>query len=377
MAGACSAPWRCSPLSPARDTCVMSWPVSGRCPGGRSWRQGWRGVKASPVPPAPASPLAWRCQTCPRVSWHGRLELAPHATSLPRCCHSTSDPPLTPTNPSSRAAGTHTRTGAGLGDTHVVCPLPPLSCGLLGLPSVRRMGSVSEELSLVPLHQRPELLEACAKLLGEEWGKSRASRLHTLQRSSDAFPACLLLLRSRGPTEAPAARESPCQLVGHVRLSRVAGRPRDLFVESVVVARALRGQGYGRQLMEATERWARARGFRCLHLTTHDKQHFYAHLGFVLGEPVQSVAFLSPAIPAEVLRLFSAPPGAALPPATRPRLPSAPSPPLPPPTAPPPPPPPTVVWARGVLAESSGQSLLETPHRDAKGLPIFWMKKDI
>ncbi|KAM6121417.1 N-alpha-acetyltransferase 80 [Pterocles gutturalis] len=239
------------------------------------------------------------------------------------------------------------------------------------------MGSVSEELSLVPLHQRPELLEACAELLGEEWGKSRASRLHTLQRSSDAFPTCLLLLRSRGHAEARAALEGPCQLVGHIRLSRVAGRPRDLFVESVVVARALRGQGYGRRLMEATEQWARARGFRCLRLTTHDKQHFYAHLGFDLGEPVQNVAFLSPAIPAEVLRLFSTPPGTATTISIRPRVPSTPSPPLPPPAVPPPPPPPTVVWARGVLAESCEQNLLETPHRDAKGLPIFWMKKDI
>ncbi|XP_053932574.1 N-alpha-acetyltransferase 80 isoform X2 [Cuculus canorus] len=241
------------------------------------------------------------------------------------------------------------------------------------------MGSGSEELSLVPLHRRPELLEACAELLGEEWGKSRASRLHRLQRSSDAFPTCLLLLRSRSPAEAPAtapaAHEGPCQLVGHVRLSRVAGRPRDLFVESVVVARALRGQGYGRRLMEATEQWARERGFGCLHLTTHDKQHFYAHLGFVLGEPVQNVAFLSPAIPTEVLRLFSAPPSAAT--VTKPRVPSTSPPLLLPPAAPPPPPPPTVVWARGVLAESCGQNLLETPHRDAKGLPIFWMKKDI
>lgn len=238
------------------------------------------------------------------------------------------------------------------------------------------MGSVSEELSLVPLHERPELLEACAELLGEEWGKSRASRLHALRRSSDAFPTCLLLLRSRALPEAPATPEGPCQLVGHVRLSRVAGRPHDLFVESVVVARALRGQGYGRQLMEATERWARARGFGRLHLTTHDKQHFYAHLGFVLGEPVQSVAFLSPAISSGVLRLFAAPPLSATA-TTRPRVSPAPPPPLPPPAAPPPPPSPTVIWARGVLAESSGQSLLETPHRDAKGLPIFWMKKDI
>ncbi|XP_057263815.1 N-alpha-acetyltransferase 80 [Pezoporus wallicus] len=236
------------------------------------------------------------------------------------------------------------------------------------------MGSVSEELTLVPLHQRPELLEACAELLREEWGKSRASRLHMLQRSSDSFPACLLLLRSQGTAEAP------CQLVGHVRLSRVAARPRSLFVESVVVARALRGQGYGRRLMEATEQWARARGFGCLHLTTHDKQHFYAHLGFVLGEPVQSVAFLSPTVPAEVLRLFSTRPGAdtTTTSSTRPRLPPAPPPPISSRAAPaPPPPPPNVIWARGVLAESNGRSLLETPHRDAKGLPIFWMKKDI
>ncbi|NXN34983.1 NAT6 acetyltransferase, partial [Rhinoptilus africanus] len=191
------------------------------------------------------------------------------------------------------------------------------------------------ELSLVPLHQRPELLEACAKLLGEEWGKSRASRLHTLQRSSDAFPTCLLLLRSQGCAEGPAAREGPCQLVGHVRLSRVAGRPRDLFVESVVVARALRGQGYGRGVL------AESSGESLLETPHRDAKHFYAHLGYVRGEPVQSVAFLSPAIPAEVLRLFSTPPGTASATTTRPRVPSAPPPALPPPAAPPPPPPPT------------------------------------
>ncbi|KFV80266.1 N-acetyltransferase 6, partial [Struthio camelus australis] len=232
------------------------------------------------------------------------------------------------------------------------------------------------ELSLVPLHQRPELMEACAQLLGEEWGKSRASRLHSLQRSSDAFPTCLVLLQSRGPTELPAAEESPRQLLGHVRLSRVAGHPHSLFVESVVVPKVLRGKGYGRKLMEATEQYARARGFHRLYLTTHDKQHFYAHLGYTLAEPVQIMAFLSPGISAEVLRIFSAYPSQAastpetwVPPATRPSL-------LPT-MVPPPPPLPPLGWVRGVPAKSYRQNLLETPHRDAKGLPIFWMKKDI
>nr|XP_009671384.1 PREDICTED: N-acetyltransferase 6 isoform X1 [Struthio camelus australis] len=224
--------------------------------------------------------------------------------------------------------------GQGLpGRGELIWALTPLSCHLLGLPSVRRRGSMSEELSLVPLHQRPELMEACAQLLGEEWGKSRASRLHSLQRSSDAFPTCLVLLQSRGPTELPAAEESPRQLLGHVRLSRVAGHPHSLFVESVVVPKVLR-------------------------------------------EPVQIMAFLSPGISAEVLRIFSAYPSQAastpetwVPPATRPSL-------LPT-MVPPPPPLPPLGWVRGVPAKSYRQNLLETPHRDAKGLPIFWMKKDI
>ncbi|KAM9534204.1 N-alpha-acetyltransferase 80-like [Guaruba guarouba] len=243
-----------------------------------------------------------------------------------------------------------------------------------GLPPVRRTGSVTGELTL---HQRPGLLEACAELLSEECGKSRASRLRMLQRSSDSFPACLLLLQSWGTAEAT------CQLVGHVQLSRVASWPHGLFAESVVVARALRGQGYGWRLREATELWARAWGFGCLHLSTHDKQRFCAHVGFVLGQPVQSVDFLSPSVPAEVLRLFSAHAAAdttstSTTTSTRPRLPPAPPPPLLPPAAPAlPTQPPNEIWVRGVLAESNGHSLLETPHRDAKGLPIFWMKKDI
>ncbi|XP_067159737.1 N-alpha-acetyltransferase 80 [Apteryx mantelli] len=235
---------------------------------------------------------------------------------------------------------------------------------------------MSEELSLVPLHQRPELMEACAQLLGEEWGKSRASRLHSLQRSSDAFPTCLVLLQSWGPAEPPAAEKSPCQLLGHVRLSRVVGHPHSLFVESVVVPRALRGKGYGRKLMEATEQYARARGFHCLHLTTHDKQHFYAHLGYTLAEPVQIMAFLSPGISAEVLRIFSArsSPATGTP---GPWVPDTSQPSLPPTTVPPPPPLPLLSWVRGAPAKSCRQNLLETPHCDAKGLPIFWMKKNI
>lgn len=170
------------------------------------------------------------------------------------------------------------------------------------------------------------------------------------------------------------------------------GHSGSLFVESVVVSEAERGKGYGRTLMEKTERYARSRGFKRLCLTTHDKQHFYAHLGYVLSTPVQNAGAMTAFIPMETLLRFSrmpseetsvqtqtkmhaqgnrdsgggcavrSPPSFSLPP---------PPPPPPPPTIPRPPPPPQCAGQCVV------QTLTETPYRDAKGLPIYWMHKDI
>ncbi|EQB77041.1 hypothetical protein CB1_000145024 [Camelus ferus] len=96
------------------------------------------------------------------------------------------------------------------------------------------------ELTLEPVHCRPELLDACADLINEQWPRSRASRLHSLGQSSDAFPLCLMLL-----SPCPTPKAAPI-VVGHARLSRVLDRPQSLLVETVVL-------------------------------------HFYAHLGYQLG----------------------------------------------------------------------------------------------
>nr|XP_060621754.1 N-alpha-acetyltransferase 80 [Anolis sagrei ordinatus] len=170
------------------------------------------------------------------------------------------------------------------------------------------MGSVSEMLTVVPLHQRPDLLEACVDLINEEWKRSRASRIHSLQRSNSSFPLCLVLIRTQRPVEeTPEGKQSQSQLLGHARLSRVVGRPKSLFVETVVVAKALRGKGYGRKLMEAVESYAKSRGFCHLHLTTHDKQHFYAHLGYHYSKPVQCAGFVSSLVPVGFLESVSHP----------------------------------------------------------------------
>ncbi|XP_073447754.1 N-alpha-acetyltransferase 80 [Aquarana catesbeiana] len=139
---------------------------------------------------------------------------------------------------------------------------------------------------LTPLHHRPDLTASCAELLNQTWRRSLGARIHSLEKSLDDFPVCLVLI---------GAREGP--VLGHARLSKVIGLPDSLFVESVVVSADLRGKGYGRRLMEATERYARGKGFRNLYLTTHDKQDFYYHLGYRLTEPVQNMGRLGSLVP--------------------------------------------------------------------------------
>ncbi|XP_043974150.1 N-alpha-acetyltransferase 80 [Gambusia affinis] len=278
----------------------------------------------------------------------------------------------------------------------------------------------------VPIHRRPDLLVPCADLVNSEWRRSQAARVHSLQKSCSEFPVCLVLLQGPRGTEE--------RLLGHARLTRVMGHGSSLFVESVVVSKQERGKGYGRVLMEETELYAKRRGFKRLCLTTHDKQHFYAHLGYVLSTPVQSTSTVMALLPMGMLMRLSrapdteanpmkqtptrmedlerscadgspspshlnnplpyvppsSPPLPSIPPPPPP-LPSVPPPPPPLPSVPPPPPPLPSIPPPPPLSLSSSvpppppqfsgqpvvQTLTETPYRDARGVPIFWMHKDI
>ncbi|KAK2091178.1 N-alpha-acetyltransferase 80 [Saguinus oedipus] len=194
----------------------------------------------------------------------------------------------------------------------------------------------------------------------------------TLEPSSDAFPLCLMLLSPN-----PTPKAAPI-VVGHARLSRVLNQPQSLLVETVVVARALRGRGFGRRLMEGLEVFARARGFRKLHLTTHDQLHFYTHLGYQVGEPVQGLVFTSRQLPATLLNFF--------PTALSPQLPwkapnltvqAAPRGSKGPPLPPPPPLPECLTTSPPAPSGPPPKSLLETQYQNMRGCPIFWMEKDI
>ncbi|MFT7800899.1 N-acetyltransferase 6-like [Arapaima gigas] len=242
------------------------------------------------------------------------------------------------------------------------------------------------KLRAVPLHHRLDLLEACAELVNTEWPRSLGARIHALQKSCHDFPVCLVLLQRTTEGE---------RLLGHARLSRVVGQSGSLFVESVVVSQEQRGKGHGRALMEAAERYAKARGFQRLCLTTHDKQHFYSHLGYVLSKPVQNAGAMTSFMPMEILEKFSrvhdpeslASPSSSVRSMSSSAMMAPQVVPLPvpissqasnmPPAPPALPPPAPLLPNSGLMATPPVQTLLDTPYKDAKGLPIFWMHKDL
>ena len=57
----------------------------------------------------------------------------------------------------------------------------------------------------------------------------------------------------------------------------------------VLVSREWRGRGLGAKLMSAAEEYAVGLDFHTIHLSTHDKQDFYRHLGYEDGPPTSAL----------------------------------------------------------------------------------------
>ncbi|ELU02891.1 hypothetical protein CAPTEDRAFT_169672 [Capitella teleta] len=178
------------------------------------------------------------------------------------------------------------------------------------------------------------------------------ARLHSLAKSSEQFPLSLVLLEEGEKSE----------IVGHSRVCKVIGQPTACLLESVVIRRNKRGLGLGRILMRETELQSVRRGFTEAYLTTHDKQNFYAHLGYEYCSPVVTLGSASNLLSEHMCeKLFSKKetllkdtgtksPSSQLPPGAAP----------PPPGVPPPPPPPQV-----------------KPKNTPSSLKISWMKKKL
>ncbi|XP_018017766.1 uncharacterized protein LOC125177531 [Hyalella azteca] len=127
---------------------------------------------------------------------------------------------------------------------------------------------------LIPLHHAAEeYFEKSFQLLNHQWPRLRSVRMGMLHSSRDSLPTSLVLVDED-------------KVIGHIKIKHLACRHRALWIESVVIDKALRGKGFGKILMLETEKYAREMGFQIAYLSTYDQQGFYSRLGYQECEKV-------------------------------------------------------------------------------------------
>lgn len=134
----------------------------------------------------------------------------------------------------------------------------------------------SECLRFLKLHDHTQYTNQCCQLLNEEWPRSEAARLHSLEQSRDSFPCSFVLV---DPND---------KVLGHVKLKCEPIKPDSVFLESLIVKKEFRGKGFGKFIMEKIEEISKNWGFKKIILTTMDKFNFYNHLGYEIVNPIQT-----------------------------------------------------------------------------------------
>ncbi|XP_046646609.1 N-alpha-acetyltransferase 80-like [Daphnia pulicaria] len=135
-----------------------------------------------------------------------------------------------------------------------------------------------DKVMIVALHDKPDLTEDCAKILNEEWPRSKTARMRTIENSNPNLPISLLLIKN--------TQQNKDEVVGHAKISRLPLVPGTCLIESVLVNPVNRGKGFGKLLMEECEKLATQFRFSWAILSTHDKQEFYRKLGYEFCQPV-------------------------------------------------------------------------------------------
>lgn len=129
-------------------------------------------------------------------------------------------------------------------------------------------------VSVLPIHKHPKYLLECCHLINAEWKRSETARLRSLESSCDTLPVSLVLVKDG-------------KVIGHAKLSPIPSIKDACFVESVVISETLRGQGFGRYLMEKAEEYCvRNLGLQWVYLSTKGQEEFYRKLGYTECEPI-------------------------------------------------------------------------------------------
>ncbi|XP_033216527.1 N-alpha-acetyltransferase 80 isoform X2 [Belonocnema kinseyi] len=132
--------------------------------------------------------------------------------------------------------------------------------------------------NIIPIHQKPELIDQCCKLLNSEWHRSDKTRLRTLRTSCDKFPTSLVLLDNE-------------KVIGHSKISLIPSIDDCCVIESFVISREYRSQGLGSILLRGVEQYVSKKGIRRVYLSTKDQEGFYRKNGYSVCEPLNLHSF--------------------------------------------------------------------------------------
>ncbi|XP_017141623.1 N-alpha-acetyltransferase 80 isoform X1 [Drosophila miranda] len=142
-----------------------------------------------------------------------------------------------------------------------------------GLPPFNVTGS---PFNVVPIHNYPELMKDTCALINAEWPRSETARMRSLEASCDTLPCSLVL-----------TTEGMCRVIAHLKLSPITAKKKACFVESVVVDKSYRGQGFGKLIMKFSEDYCRVvLDLKTIYLSTIDQDGFYERIGYEYCAPV-------------------------------------------------------------------------------------------
>uniref|UniRef100_A0A1B0FHG5 N-acetyltransferase domain-containing protein n=1 Tax=Glossina morsitans morsitans TaxID=37546 RepID=A0A1B0FHG5_GLOMM len=144
---------------------------------------------------------------------------------------------------------------------------------IMGLPPFNVSGS---PFNVVPIHHYPELMKATCALINAEWPRSETARMRSLEASCDTLP-CSLVLTTEGFN----------RVIAHCKLSPIQAKKKACFIESVVVDKSFRGQGFGKLIMKFAEDYCRVvLDLKVIYLSTIDQDGFYERIGYTLCPPI-------------------------------------------------------------------------------------------
>uniref|UniRef100_A0A0C9QML6 Nat6_1 protein n=1 Tax=Fopius arisanus TaxID=64838 RepID=A0A0C9QML6_9HYME len=131
--------------------------------------------------------------------------------------------------------------------------------------------------TIIPMHERPDLLKETSSLINSQWPASERRRIQTLKASCDNFPINLILLKDD-------------RVIGHCKISKIPAMEDSCYMETFVIDREHRSQGLGSKLLQAAGDLMSKKGIKNSFLSTKGQEKFYSKNGYRVCEATEILA---------------------------------------------------------------------------------------